>query len=97
VAVIPHHNFVVFRNHVLNLHMKVGKTLERPSDVLDRARGSGRGSGRNIRAVIHKIGREVQVSDVDVLSVHELFKMVANELAAFGVRHSSLRVDRLHV
>src|SRR5260221_3104458 len=41
---ISDHNFIVFRNHVFDPHAKVRKTLQRSSNVLNRARGAGRHS-----------------------------------------------------
>ncbi len=39
--VIAHHDFVIFRNHVFDLHMKIRGTLQRSSDVLDCPAGPG--------------------------------------------------------
>src|SRR5258706_1675064 len=93
---ISDHNFIVFRNHVFDPHVKVRKTLQRSSNVLNRARGAGRHSRRNVRAMVHESGSKIHVSDVYVLAIHELFKMLANKLPALCMGHSGFRVDRFH-
>ncbi len=94
--VVPHHDFVVFRNHVLNLNMQIGKALQRPAHILDGACGSRRHSGRHIRTVVHKVGGEVHISNLHVLPVDELFEVVSDKFPGFGMRHSGFGVDGLH-
>lgn len=47
-------------------------------------------------AVVDKVGREVDIPNLHVLLVDELFEVVADELARFGVRHSGFGVDGFH-
>jgi len=54
------------------------------------ALGSGRQSGRDIGAVVDELGREVHIADVDVLAIHELLKMVADELSHFFESHAGV-------
>jgi len=46
--------------------------------------------------MIHKIGREIQVPDLQVFLVQEFFKMIAYKFPRFPVRHSRFRVYQLH-
>lgn len=53
--VVPHHHFVILFNHVLNLHMQIGKSLQRPAHILNRPRRSRRHSKRHINLMIVSI------------------------------------------
>jgi len=94
--VVAHHDFVVFGDHVFDVHVEVGKFLERASYILNRAGRARRHSGRDIGAVVDKLGREVYVANLDVLLVDEFLEMFTDEFAGLRMRQSSLRVDRIH-
>src|SRR5271165_6081232 len=94
--VIPHHHFVVFRDHVFDGHMEIRKPFQRSTYISNRSGWTWRHSGRNIRAVIDKIGREIHISDLHVFLVHKFFEVIANKLPRLAMGHSGFAVYRFH-
>jgi hypothetical protein len=88
-AVIPHYHAIIFRNHGIDGHLQIWEFLQRPADIRDRSRPGG-------IPMIHKIGREIQVPDLQFFLVHEFFKMIAYKFPRFSVRHSRFRVYQFH-
>jgi hypothetical protein len=85
---ISHHHPVVFRNHVFDLYMEIGKSLQRAAHIFDRASRPRRHARWHIRPVIHKFRSEVYISDLDVFPVYELLEVVADKFPRFLMRHS---------
>jgi hypothetical protein len=93
---IPHHHFVIFRDHILDLYMQIGKSLQRAAHILNSTRRPRRHSRRHIRSVIYKVRREVHIPDLYVFPVDELLEVVPDKFPRFFVRHSGFGVDRFH-
>src|SRR5260370_933372 len=90
--VVANHHLVVFGNHVFDGHPQIRNFFERGADILDRARRPWWQSRWDVSSVVHKSWREIHLTDTQVLPVHELLKMIADEILHLRMRHSGLGV-----
>lgn len=59
IPVVANDHFVVFGDELFNDYPQVGNFFECGADVLDGARGPRREAGRDVGAVIEKVGCEI--------------------------------------
>ncbi len=85
---IADYDLVALGDEVLNSHVQVREFDVSSANVGLGTGRAGRRARRNVRAVVHKLRREVYVCDVEVLAVHELLKVVADEGLHLGVGHA---------
>lgn len=82
-------DFIVFGDEVFDGDVKVRNFFEGGADVLDGSLRAGREAGRDVGAVIHEAGGEIDFADLEIFAVDEFFEMIADEVFHFGVRHVS--------
>jgi len=89
---IPHNHLVAFGDNVFDGYVNIRKALESRRQILLRAFRSRRRAGWSVRAVLLIVRREVAVRRGQILTIHEILKVAANEvLGFFRVHHGATR------
>src|SRR5579864_2043 len=93
---VSHHDAVALGDDVFDRHAHVRHALERATHVLLGTFRARQQAGWNVGTVVNEATCEVYVADGNVLAVHELFEVVADEALHFlrchaGIGHAFLQ------